>query len=584
MSFFKPLRRQGGFVKILVVAGILVSIAAAGALITYKLLKRQAGGDVDFQQTALQAAPSHAAFFLSFDLQKMGMDSSLLQEVFKISKVKQGYDEFKTEFKNKSGQDWKEETIDILMPKSFAISIAPDASLKPGELADKLKQKELGKLGLVVMLELSDSAKWLTLMQDLAKDQLTKSQIRTESYNGATLYLPPAEPQFQSAFAIRDGIFWASPSIENLKLALDGATKAGGLGTSDRFKAAMSEFASFDDGAFFVDVKSVMAKMPPLPPEVAQQPLFTKLVNSFEWIASGGRIDADKRGTTHLKLKFGIPAGDALAGIFAPSGQSLTASRVMPRPLITYASYNLRPLYDMVMRGLAADPSSQALAQMPAAMLMEKGIDLQKDILDVITGELAFALSPEVMQLPPGQDDLSMLSSFGGSGEAAELFKSMGVFVALGLKDVAKFEALLTKFAGPMLEQTPAEDYKGAKIRAMGPFAMGYVDNFLVLAGLGGRERLVKLLDGAPRLNSDDQYKRIPPTSGKSDGLIESYMDTDGYMKTVMSGSGMADLKREFTAEDLVILQKIYSRLGISLGRVALVADGFEIQTVTQFK
>lgn len=581
-SFYRYSNQKGSTQMVALIVVAFLVLAASGAFVAYKFLQKKvgAGGTVNFSEKVLVTAPQNTSLIFSAQLEKMGLNGAFVRDLLSLSSAKREYEEFKNEVKTKTGKEWKDEYLDLIVPKSFAVFLAIDPSLKPGDLKAQINQHNLQSVDLVIMCELTDAAKWLSFVQDNLVSAIGKDKITTEDYQGIKIYLGKPDDGLQPAFSVNEGILYLSPTPASLKKALGGSKSP--IKDGARFKSAMAEFSSGNDNFFFADIKEVLRHIPEATADLAQVPVAQKLVGALDWLAAATKIDANKHGITQSKLKLNLPAGDPLSTALAPTGFSLAAAKSMPPKVSMYMSYGLRPIYDLAMRVLSADPNTQPMTGMPQMLLAEKGIDLQQDILDVLTGELAMAIIPEAVQLPPGQDDLSMLPIPGGSAAAQAFLKDSGFMLMLGIKDRAKTEAVLAKFAGPMLEQTPAEDYKGAKIRVFGPVAAGYVDNFLVVAGLGGRERLVKLLDGSERLAGNNEYKNIPPTSGKSDGLFESYMDAEAYFRMIAAmpgayGSGIS-------AEDLPIMQKIYGRMGLNLNRLSLVADGIEAQTSTQFK
>lgn len=135
-------------------------------------------------------------------------------------------------------------------------------------------------------------------------------------------------------------------------------------------------------------------------------------------------------------------------------------------------------------------------------MKEEMGVDLDKDIIDNLAGELSYAIELD-------QFLQSVMQSRGGKQAPYPLV------VATKLKDKAKFEETLGKMIAKIPVPLTKEEVDGATFHKLpqGAGTLGVYNDFFVLATGQGADRLKVILenkmDEAKSLANDPGYKKI---------------------------------------------------------------------------
>lgn len=563
--------------KIVVVLALLAALVVGGAVAAYFVFFRGAGANVKFIETTVKMAPENTQVYMAFNLAHFGWDTAMMTKLYKIAEKDPDFQKAKDEFKSKMGFELSEETLTWLSPKAMALYIAPSAPDKT--LFQDFMAASQGSVPpsqALFIAEMNDKTRMASFLEKFTAVLTKESKVtfKDEAYKGVTLHVP-SELGKAPSWAVQDGLVLAAFSPESLKSGLDRMSgNAKSLADNPRYKKAMAKFKHTDGTALYVDFKSALKDVPT--EAAVTHPVAKKFLAALDYMALGGGRQDDRTQMSEWLVHFDFPADEALAkAVFpAPGAIEMRSVQVFPGTSEFYGSLNLRTLWEVGYALAGADPETAPFRDMPELKLKQMGIDLKADILDVLTGELAYS----VEGLSKLLDSYAHDNDTSGSGAAASALTQLmiqrpAVLFALGVNDQEKAAALLARVGGPMLMTFQPSEHKGVKIYSYQDIAYAFFDGFFVAATPGGKEKITALIDNkgkAPALAGTTPYKSFASAAPSNKPLMLFYYDLMKYYETL----GKEPKMKEYLAA-------IGDKMGHLWNSLSLTSDGIHVVSVT---
>jgi hypothetical protein len=527
-----------------VVALVLVVAAAAGA---YLLTRRGAPPATGLAADAARMAPESTQVLVAVDLAKIGIDEADRKGVVGALRQLEGIDKLDATLQQELGL-----TLDELLA---TVEPAGVLALAPREgktsVVDPHPREGQPPVWGFVALRVKDEAKAAETLGRLQEKSAVK--YKTETHGGAKVNVPETADKGPS-WAIHEKHLIAGVRPEDVKAAVDGLDGRGrSLADAPRFREGLARVKHTDALVAYVDLQGLLSAVPlaepGLPGEVKQ------LVQGLRVMAAGFGPDGRDLVSEFVFTVDPKAGGPIVGDVFKPSfGMDVKTLDLFPADTESYGAINAKMIWQIVYDVLGRFPQTRGARETPAEMLKAQGIDLQADILDAVTGEIAYVL-PDYGRLAA--------STMPAPGEHTptpnpfELFQNVRVVVAVPLARKDRIETLLGKFIPePVRESLTRADHQGTSVYSTpdGMLAYAFVDDHLVAAFQDGAEQIKKLIDArrsGKTLRSRPGYDRLIALAGGAKPILLGYADARkvyGGMADALEAAqpGLAKLVRLF--------------------------------------
>lgn len=277
-----------------------------------------------------------------------------------------------------------------------------------------------------------------------------------------------------------------------------------------------------------------------------------------------------------------------------PLGQALTTvdqkinyqyASVAPSTANFVQSVNITSLWNMAKKIMALYPSQAETPNKIEQQLKPMGLNLDKDILQNITGELSLLVTwPSGQQsTTPGASLTDIMQYFSGLTENSSLM--------LGLQNTQAFQPVLQKALGPILLQAQVETYQGYQITNGGAFAFSFLDKALLV---GTKPNAIKKTIDAIKtkqvLQEKETLKNLSQLIDTKTAVAQFYMDYPAYLSFVTSmSSANAQGKTQPAANDTqaklnTYLESIKQLYGDVLMSFSVQQDGLQMRVAMELK
>ena len=235
-----------------------------------------------------------------------------------------------------------------------------------------------------------------------------------------------------------------------------------------------------------------------------------------------------------------------------PLGQAITAvdqkiayqyASLVPSTANFIYALNIKSLWNISTKIMALYPSQAGTQGMIEQRLKPLGLDLDKDILQNITGELSLLLAwPSGQQsATPGASLTDVMQYFSGLTENSSLM--------LGLQNAQAFQPVLQKALGPILLQAQAETYQGYQITHGGAFAFSFLDKALLVGTKADAiKKTIDAIKAKQVLEEKESLKKLSKQIDTQSAFTQVYIDYPAYLDFVMNLSS-ADLQKQKGSE-----------------------------------
>ena len=584
MSLLTPpgrhLRRSGNVVVVVVVLAIVAFLmAAVGAAAWYFFKGRQSGGPMT--QVAAKVAPANTQALVAFDLERAGLDLGQQQKILETFLKSKELQLLNERLKQSTGMTLEQDFLPWIT-SSGAVILVP-AEGKRSLLEGIQPKQDLPPFRALAVLKVRDQAK---AQASLDKAQAKASSeagmtYRTEDFQGTTLHLP-SKPGAGPAWALHKGFLYVGFVAADLKMGLTPPGKGQSLADQAGYKNALGRVPNSEGALVYADLAGILAGAPLA---TMGSPDAEKLVAALRYLVMGSGVSGGE-----LRSDWCLAIDPAAAGplgpkVFSPSHNvAFPSVEASPKDIDTYFALNLRMLWDVAYEVAGAFPEGKKVREQPARSLKAQGLDLDKDILGMLSGEFAYsarnmgrlqALQFETMALGGQQDPQASLQAF----------QQVPFVVSLGLKDRAALDRLLGKVpqVNMLLTALPATEVEGVKVYAPkaqpggpeGAFAVAISDKAVMI----GVNQANKSLEAGIKARSTKENLGALPGFAKVLGLLNSdnkaflvaYQDTGRvYAEAAAEMKSSGKVSPEFV-QALELLSKVY---GATWSAAAVRPDG----------
>lgn len=495
----------------------LIVLVVIGAVIYFVMNKPKVGG---LMEEGLKMAPDTTQIYIAGDLSSM-YTAEQQQELVAALKDSQIFKKMSEEMKSED-LDLDKELMSWVKP-AFVLSMAP-LDGKPSVFTDieNADNKKAPFKGFLLLGVRDDAAAKASIEKMTGKGKI---KFKNETYKGATIWTPEKGFEDGPTLTLAPGMFMLTLTIEDAKATLDHPAK--NLSSADVYKTAMAKIKHQDGMVMFADLTGLLkaAKTSEIP-----EPEVKKLVEGLRTIAGGAGKDG-KDLVSEVFISIDPAQAGKLAPIFfKPSfGIDMKSAEYFPADSEFYGSVNLKMVWTMIYDAMGEFPDYKQARDMPAQGLAQSGIDLQKDILDALTGELAYSITGYSKMFASQLESISSGMEPDPNQSVQELAQ-MPVVLALGLANKATLEGLINKqIPEPARAQFQKTDYNGVTIYGVqGQFFYGFTDDFMLVGINKAEDQMKKMIDAkksGKNLKSLPGFGRMMGMLGSEKPIYFAYMD-----------------------------------------------------------
>lgn len=575
-----PARRRsqsGRAILVVLALLILVVLGAAG----WYVMQGRFGGQGSMTEAAARMAPANTQVFLAMDLDRAGISQLKQLEIIGTLLKSKEVQAFNEELKAKFGLTLEQDFL-TWVTASGALFLAPAEGQQ--SLAQALQQaKDDGPppFRALLVLKVRDEKQAqasLEKIQQKASEQ-GGTAYKTEDFQGATLHLP-AKVGEGPAWAVHKGHLFVGFAAEDLKLGV--ATGTASLADAPGYKAALSKVKHHDGVVGYVDLEGGLKGVPL---NEMGSPEAEQLVGAMRFLILGAGKEGNQTVSEWLLSVDPAKAGPLGSKVFSPSHNiALDSAELYPKDADFYFSLNLRMLYDIAYEIAGTFAQGKDARDMPKQFLGQQGIDFDKDVLGMLTGEISYS-AKNMGRIQALQ--IEQISSGGTQDPTATMtaFQQVPLMFTLGIKDKASFDSLMGKVPqlGMMMSALPSSDVEGVTVRTnpasqgtpADQFGFAVTDKEVVVAVNSAKasiEAAVKARKSQENLKALPGYSRIlgmAGTDGKAVGVL--YQDLGRVY-----GDAAKELKTSGKAspEIVQVIEQLSKLYGASWSAVAMRADG----------
>lgn len=581
----QPRRRsQAGRAALIVLALlILVVLGAAG----WYLMRGKLGAQAGMTDAAAKMAPANTQVFLAFDLDHAGIKQDQQVQIIGTLLKSKEVQAFNEELKREMGLSLEQDFLTWVTASGALIMAPADGQQSIAQGLQEAKG-DVPPFRMLFVLKVRDEKAALASLEKVQTKASEESgtKYKTEDVNGATLHLPEKAGE-APAWTIHKGNLFIGFTADDLKL---GVAPAGGQSLADApgYKDALSKVKHHDGVVGYVDLQGITKG---LPMSEIGSPDTEKLLGAMKFAVLGAGVDGNQTVSEWLLAVDQASAGPLGPKVFTPNHNiALTSAELYPKDADFYAALNLRMIWDIAYEVMGAFPEGKAMRDQPAQFLGSQGIDFQKDILGMLTGELSYSAknmgkiqAMQIEQISTGNEPDPQV--------AMASFQQVPLMFTLGLKDKAALDRLLGKDPriGMMMGALPASEFEGVTIRSNPPdagapeqFAFAITDKELIIAVTSAKKSIEAAVTAR---KSNENLKSLP-----GHAKILSMAGTDNKALGLLFqdiGRVYADAAKELKAggkaspEIIQVVEQMGQLYGHSWSVVAMRADGlYSVSTV----
>lgn len=489
-------RTQSGNAALIVLA--LLMVVVLGAAAWYFLFGRPSAPAMT--EAAARKAPASTQVFMAFDVERTGLSQVEQMKILATLLKSPELQALNKTLQEKVGLTLEEDFLTWVIP-SGALIMAPaegKKSLLEVPQDQPAAAKELPPFRFLAVLKVRDEAKARASLEKVQQKASAHSGVtyKAEDFQAATMNLPE-KPGEGPAWAVHGGYLYVGFTAEDLKMGL--STPAAGQSLADQpgYKEALAKVQQHDGFVMYADLKGMLQAAP-----LAQMsaPDAEKLVSALRYAVFGaGQVGGEVLSEWYLVVD-AAQAGPLGTKVFSPAfNLPLRSAEVFPKETDAFFVVNLRMVWDVVYEIAGAFPQGREYREAPARFLAGQKIDLEKDVLGMLTGELAYGVQ-NMGVLQATQLEALAQGDAQNPQATVEGLKKVPLLFSLGLKDRASLDKLLAKLpqVGMMLSSLPTTEVEGVKVHAVpasgttpeGALAFAFTDQDLLFGVTDGKKSL----------------------------------------------------------------------------------------------
>jgi len=562
-----------------IILGVAAVLAVVTGLYFAGIIKIPGGGGGgaagNFLDDAQKMMPANTQAFLAYPSSDLWTDQ--IKDVTIEAALSAIPQEDLAKIKQVIGEDLTPEFIKSFTDVNVAAAAWPKEGASLVDAAKAFKDDHV-TVGAVLYLRYKGGKSLDELIQKIQKNNPDKKvEMTTESFEGGNLYTVQDKPAV--SFFVKDRELMIGLDKSDIQDVVKRAQSGGdSFSQNALFKKATQQIKSATQNIVFVDLKSNIASavkeggkdFETAPPEIKS------LVNSVEYLYADSWLDKSKNTVAshmviHVDAAQAGPIGEILFS--AKEHTNFGSPSVVSDKNTLLVALDLLTIWNDVHDVMGAVPSLAPMQDMLAMRLQSMGVDLQKDIIDALTGEIAFTVDMKKMYegLYSAQSDPA-----NPMASVQNAYSTAGLFI--GVKNQDTLQQLLMKVGGPFVMGAQTSTYKSATISAlpsMGAYA--FVKGFLVV---GASEDAIKsAIDAMEAGNVLSKKSVLAGDMGisKQHSYLMAYYDMRAVMDAVMQAmpqldkmaqaqGASPDPKMEQTMKILELEKKILNEIRFEMG------------------
>lgn len=497
----------------------LIVLVIIGAVVYF--IMQGPKGPAGLTEEGLKMAPATTQIFIASDLTAL-YDEAKGKELLMAFKDSKLFKNLAEEMKGES-LDAEKDIFSWMKPQAV-FALAP-LDGKPSVFSDieSADGKTAPFKGFMLLGVRDDAAAKAGIEKMVAKGE--KMKFKSEDYKGATIWTPEKGFEDGPTVGLKPGMFIMTLTNADMKMFLDGPPQ--NLGSSDAYKKAVAKVKHSEAAIGYVDL---MGLIKGAPTSEITEPEVKKLVEGLRTLVIGTGKDGKDLVSEAVLTIDPATAGKLAPIFFKPSfGIDMKSAEYYPQDTELYGAVNLKMIWTMVYDAMGEFPQAAQMRDLPAMQLKQGGIDLQKQILDPLTGELGYSvegyskmLADQIESVSNGQEP--------DPGQSMNAMAQMPVVLTLGLANKATIEDLINKqIPEPARAQFQKEDYKGVTIYGIqGQFFYAMTDDFMLI-GINKADGVMKKMIDAKKdgknITKLPGYAKILSMLGSEKPVYLAYVD-----------------------------------------------------------
>ncbi len=582
--------QQSGKAALVVLA--LVLLVAVGAGAWYFLTHRgpTAGGEMTARAATM--APANTQFLLAFDLQGAGLSTEAQGRILEPLLKSQELKALNEEMHKTLGMTLEEDFLPWLGASGTVLLVPAEGHQSLVEGVEK-PAGNLPPFRALAILQIRDEAKATASLEKVQASASAEGGVayRTEELQGVPVHLP-AVPGQGPAWAIHEEKLLLGFTAADLELALKPPEAGQSLADQAGYQEALKQVRSSQAVLSYVDLQGLLKGAPlnEIPSSDTVQ-----LLSALRYVVLGSGLSGGQLiGDWHLGMDLQA-AGPLGAKVFSTAHNiEFDSARLHSREVDTYAAFNLRMLWDIFYEVSAGFPDGDAVRQAPALQLQSVGIDLEQDILGVLSGEISYS-ARNSGRIQAAQYEALAQGRHQDVQTTLQNLRQVPLIVALGLKDRAGLDRLLGKVpqVAMLLAAFPVTEVEGVKVYSPpkqegtpeGAFALAFSEHEILL-GINEADQGVATALSARKngqnVGSLEGFSRVLSALGSENRAFVVNFQDIGRIQS----EALAELKSAGTLspEFLQALEQISKLYGTSWHAAAIRADGVHGASLVEVK
>ena len=347
---------------------------------------KPAGPEVGVEMEVL---PEECLMLFKFNMKKLE-DPKQKDEIWDMMKQSPNYKTNMEKLKTESNIDF-EKDIKPLIGESMTLSAfsMPDAN---AQMAEGVRDTANDHFAMVIELKDPKAAgDKLNEMMEKAKEKFKK-----EDYEGTTLWIPAEEGKNMPSIAIVKNALVLGNTQDDLKKCVDASTKKSKqLKDNKKVEAILKKLPANSVVSVYMDMQAMMEagkeKMAQQAPKMEEMDKFVKAMGGVGYGVAFEKGDVLGKGFIGIDKAADSAIAKAIFETQPTMGTPATVN-LFPKDTTFFAAFDVKLLYNVIMKVTLSMPDGEKqFTQFKDEFKKNVGFDFEKDIIDNLAGEAAYA-------------------------------------------------------------------------------------------------------------------------------------------------------------------------------------------------
>jgi len=377
----QPEKKGGGSGAIIAIILILIII---GGLAYFFLFKKKPAKGPELG-TNLEIVPQKCAMFMQVDFSKID-DQEMKDEMWKKVKDSKVFKEA-TENLKEENINLEEDVLSWIGDQITVSFIEPPQPAQPGSMS-----RDSSNDHFIMVIGIKDKAKAEEKLKELREKGTTK--FTEEKYEGVSIWNPDKEKV--PSIAIVKGMMVLGNKPEDVKKSIDTANKKNpSIKENKDFTSVLEKLPARSAFLMYMNMAEIVAANANQAQQIPQNPEAEKLQKSMKGFGFGVALKkGDIVGQGFIGLDKNSESG-LVQGFYAakPTMGSPESVKLFPKDTTYYNAFDAKVMYRAFMKLSEGMPGGTAkIEENKEQMKKTMGIDLDKDIVENLSGEMAISL------------------------------------------------------------------------------------------------------------------------------------------------------------------------------------------------